>query len=411
MNALKSRITSSPSDEDIEEGLHIMRYFSFYKTTPSPLLQSAFEEAFFLTSDPLTKEFPIISPKGVVLASQARLPFAVYQRFVKDLPIVDYNGWTGSRAVPISRKLVIKTALKAVQWVDVTAELSSKTLTESELIELLKVLCGAINGRKLFHTPEQNTLLKNVLKYTPNKRSADEEVIQLSSVTKIVGGRYGNWWHPDCQNYSVAPHVLSYSITRTLDPAHQTTLSSILSLSELSFSEWLAHVIEHHLKVAGSTNDQNVAIALLNIVASAARHIQFASNIERDAIYNHLRTNEVIPTSVGLRKPAEVYYTTLHHVPEIPVLKYFPGASGRNMKRLLAQLDVKPYLSVEIILDRFAFLSNPNLKLTFHQSRDARNMDDGATDGLPRRYQKAAQVLGHHHSFCPPYLPRRLVGR
>jgi hypothetical protein len=329
--------------------LHALKFFTFYPSTPSPVVSNLIESAFFACAT--THPFSIISSDGVRNLSQVHIPNPEFSGFLKRLPVIPKDIVNGAKAMVAA--LRSREMIKDITFVDVLNELRLCPLSETETAECLKWWIGV---------PRQGNALKRLLERTQlldvlvvSVSGPPKKTIKLSNAQTFLNSKAKAIIPTDGPLPST---VVPTSITSSFDP---DVLASVFPWRQLSIIEWLRHVTD--LRVAAADAEFDVTYSapwaerVLSVLAQAWPSLP---ETDRYDVIKVLNLESCIPTSTGLKVPNQAYFPSVNLFRDLPIVTMPSGAIvAGNLEKVLRSLGVRKYVQLEIIFDRSARLVPP----------------------------------------------------
>ncbi|KAH8102310.1 hypothetical protein BXZ70DRAFT_1017278, partial [Cristinia sonorae] len=357
-----SGATTAP-DEELQKwlrarALHALKFFTFHRSTPSERVSALLEQSFFscaivrgftfLGASGIAP-FPFMSTTGVRNASDVRMPNETFS-FLKNLPLVPPEFMEEGKKMILA--LRERSMLKEIDFADVTQELASRPLTESELVACLKWWIGVFkehHGPNLHLERIRIELLNAAVLVTGTPGSSDEKMVPMSTIQTFLNTRTVGAHLPT--DGPLPPHVLPLVVSRNFDP---TMLDAALGWKELSVVEWLQYLLDDAVTASRPTFDPTksaeFAERLLNILARISTMVGKAT---MDSVVQLLQTKPCIPTTMGLKLPQESYFQTAHIFSDLPILKLPSDTPIKgNLEKVLTSLGVRKHVDLQIVFDR-----------------------------------------------------------
>ena len=333
--------------------LHVLKFFTFHLSTPSPVVSELMETAFFACATALP--FSIISSDGVRNLSQVHIPNPEFSGFLKRLPLIPEDILIGAKtmiAALRSRKMI-----KDITSVDVLIELRLRPLTETETVECLTWWIGVTRqgdfAKRLRDIPQrlqERTQLLNALVVSIN--GPPKKIMKLSNAQTFSNSRTKAIFPT---NGPLPSTVVPTSITSSFD---SDDLTSVFSWRQLSIHEWLWHLTDP--KVAADNAEFDIAHSapwaerILSVLAQAWPSL---SETTQDNVIKILNEKSCIPTSTGLKVPNQAYFPSVNLFRDLPIVTMPSGAIvAGDLEKVLQSLGVRKYVQLEIIFDRCARL-------------------------------------------------------
>ncbi|KAJ6607773.1 hypothetical protein B0H10DRAFT_2070382 [Mycena sp. CBHHK59/15] len=340
--------SASASDPELrswlrDRSLHALRFFTFYPSTPSADVSTLLEAAFFSCAS--NQDLPIMSTVGVRQASAVRYPDSTFS-FLRELPVLPEEVLSGAR--PMVTSLQARGMIKPITFHDVLAELRSRPLVESDMTACLKWWIGIQNADKSQLLPIRAELLNAAVLIIGKSGSAEEQIIQLSSIKTFMNPRT---FIP--LDGPLPSHLLPISVSKQLPSA---SIASSFPWTELSVGEWLKHICNTTVRGAASPVDFNITLSapwaerVLTVLMSAWPSISNNSKTEIAAI---LKDIPCIPTSGGLKVPEESYFVKADLFHDLPVVTLPSGMPVKtSLEKVLQALGVRKHVDLQVVFNR-----------------------------------------------------------
>ncbi|KAI0933780.1 hypothetical protein AcW1_005516 [Taiwanofungus camphoratus] len=335
--------------------VHALRFFTFHSSTPSTLVSSLLEEAFFscissspfaILSDP--HPFPLISTSGVRNALDVRIPDPTFSSFLKELPMLPEEVMTSAKSMVDS--LHSRGMIKEITFVDVLQELRSRPLSEAEMIACLKWWIGAHKqGEPDVLARIRTELLHAAVLSTSPSGSSGEKIVPMSSIQTFLNTRGMGAMIPT--DGPLPAHLLPVCISRHFDPQ---ALASAFPWRELSLIDWLRHVTDPTSLLIDVDHDINKSAAWAERVFQVlARAWQNLSKAMQEEVVELLDGKTCIPTSAGMKTPKESYFQSAHVFRDLPIVQLPSGAPVKAaIERVLQAVGVRKHVDLQIVFNR-----------------------------------------------------------
>ncbi len=358
-------------DEEVQtklrrHALHVLKFFTFHPSIPSPVVSNLMENAFFACVT--THPFSIISD-GVRNVGQVHIPDPEFSGFLKRLPVISEDIVNGAKTTIAA--LRSRGMIKSISFVDVLNELRLRPLSETETVECLKWWIGVTKEGNTPKRLEERSKLLDAL--VVSVTGPPKKTMKLSSARTFLSSRAERIIPTDSPLPST---VLPTSITRSLDP---DVLVSVFPWKQLSIFDWLRHIIDRRVATANAefdvTHSTRWAERVLYVLAQAW---QFMTDTDQQDVIGILSVVSCIPTSIGLKVPSQAYFPSVKLFRDLPIVTMPSGVIVvGNLEKVLLALGVRKHVQLQIIFDRFA-LSLPRVHLAKFDDQDDRNgrLDD-----------------------------------
>lgn len=338
MQQLGAQWSDDPAQQAavLDAALHVMRFFSFHRSSPLTRVAAVMETSFFeCCTRPVIS---LLSSEGLRSSDAVRFPSAMLADFCRHIPVLP--------PAHIEAADVFVTALRARQLVrditmdDVFAELAQRPLTPDEMVACLQWWCK-VAAHPTYDPALRGRLVRAGVVATPSGVQA------LSDVATVL--------HPG----KVPPHVplpptcLLPAVSKAFRPRE---LHDVMGWAELTMPQWLAYMISLDSSPApevvaqhGLTHSPQNAEAVLSTLAWAWGHLPRA---QVDEIVAMLRPLACIPTRAGLQRPESAYFASVSLFHDLPVVDLPSGPVKGAMEKMLEALGVRRHVEIQLIFDR-----------------------------------------------------------
>ncbi|THU91523.1 hypothetical protein K435DRAFT_759191 [Dendrothele bispora CBS 962.96] len=343
----------SPSSSDlkpelrswlIDKSIHALRFFTFHQSTPSAEVSSLLESAFFTSSG---NNFTLLSTVGVRNISEIRLPDPSFS-FLKQLPVVPEEVMTEAR--PMVTALQHRQLIKPITFDDVLKELRSRPLDEADLIACMEwwVKINGDGNHTRYTSIRTQLLDAAVLTMSPG--TLEEKIIPLNTIRTFLNPR-NQQLAGIPPNAPLPEHMLPFSISKKFSP---DALLTSFGFRELTLVEWLQHLCSSSAISAKPEFDLNLSAPWAEqVLGVLARAWPTLADESKGQIVSILGKKTCIPTTNGLKVPAETYFANANIFHDLPVVTLPSGASIKSsMERVLTSLGVRKHVDLQIIFTR-----------------------------------------------------------
>ena len=329
--------------------LHALRFFTFHPSTPSPVVSTSMETAFFTCA--ITHPFSIISSEGVRSASLVHVPDPEFSGFLKRLPVISEDIVSGAKIMIAA--LRARGMIKNITFVDVLNELRSRPLSETETIACLKWWINVNkqgSNLKQGNNPNlvqgQSQLLGALV---VSIKGPPERVMRLSDAQTFLNSRAGGAIIPT--DGPLPSTLLPTSVTRSFDP---DVLGAIFPWKQLTIVDWLKHVTDPKVVAGNAEFDITLSATWAERVLSVlARAWPSLSKSVQGDVTNILSPMPCVPTSAGLKVPAQAYFASVNLFRDLPTVTMPSGASIKGaLEKVLQSLGVRKHVELQIVFDR-----------------------------------------------------------
>ncbi|KDQ08135.1 hypothetical protein BOTBODRAFT_180161 [Botryobasidium botryosum FD-172 SS1] len=341
---IKAQWKAPPESTLQQEFVHILRFFTFHPSTPSPAVSRLAEDAFF--SCALSDYLPVVSTAGIKDARQVRLYDPAFAGFIKEHPTLPMD-ITEAMTVSLREKGLVR----KFSFADVIQELKSRPLTPEELIECLKWWKSLDAGAR--DHSHRNQLLSAARFFAFSSNGKGEQlhaagaVVRLESIRTFIDP-------PD--KFPLDIPLPSHTFPAVAD--HSLDLSALgpdLGWSALTVVEWVENLTSKFTLSSLLAERNLIAYELF-----ATQVLLFIAQVwasppvvdQHREIVNKLKEVPCIPTQCGPKRPDEAYLKA-SIFPDLPVVSFPKGvALPPAMNRMLSALGVREGVKLQLVFDR-----------------------------------------------------------
>jgi hypothetical protein len=331
----KGRISSETIVKFLPEAMHILKTFTFGDSTPSGQVGQLIEEAFWTCFRKASIE--TFSSLGVLQTSQVRLGSDELSKFVNRIPVVPPQ----LMEVPFVKKLIDFGLLSQITVTDIKKELEAKSLDKDQLIHFISWASKkSLNGEL---DPGSRTTLLDVAVASVSDQGDQGEIIALGSInnylltTKIPA------------NLPIPPTTIPFAFTSTCSAAELQALG----WEPLEIVPWLRFLFEAN---GSRSEDENLAkspkfaVQILTILSKSWDNLSVSS---KATVVSLLQKQTVMPTKMGMKRPAESFFPSVKLFDDLPVVQ----GCEKVKEKFLVAIGVRKTVDLETIFTR---LLNPS---------------------------------------------------
>ncbi|KAH0828805.1 hypothetical protein J3R83DRAFT_3253 [Lanmaoa asiatica] len=316
-----------------ERFIHVLKFFTFHHSTPSPSIAQRLQESFYACSgSPLR----LLSSVGVRYASDIRSFDPLCNKFLKHVPMLSPK--ITEVAERIIDALPGKHKICTITLSDVLQDLRKHTLNEGELIACLQW--------QIHHSSTAGTAeLLQVADFWDTGGTA----IKLSSIQYFIDSNgLGAYIPPDGP---LPASLISLEITKHFTPTHLASFG----WQEFTIADWLRYISQPEIRAATPKYDFVQSIDWAECVLRSVSSAWSSSDEIRRLAKSVFANEKCIPIMHGLCRPEDSYLPSL----DIPAFDYlhlpvvrFPSGRGisAEMQRLLIALGVQQHLPPRLLL-------------------------------------------------------------
>ena len=289
----RSRISKEDVNGMLPEALFLHNTFNFNESTPSAEVGTLIEEAFWTCNQKTA--IATLSTQGVLLSSKVRISEEL--GFVDDIPTVP----EALAGVGIIKKLIEYGVITPITITDIKSELERKALSGAQLQKFLEWLGQKARNEQLDRTAIRSLL--NVAVAT-DEQYADGKLIELGKIEHYVNV---SRIPPEMP---VPPTTLPFKFTMKMSKSDLEHLG----FEDLKIVPWLRWLVAN---IGGGsdlsadydiTKSPEFASSVLQVVSKQWEGLSPSS---KHTVTQLLASRPVIPTKMGMKKPAETYFPSV----------------------------------------------------------------------------------------------------
>ncbi|BEI92591.1 uncharacterized protein CcaverHIS019_0502190 [Cutaneotrichosporon cavernicola] len=341
--AATARTDTATRDKILARGQHALRFFSFRPTTPSALVGSEMESAFFSCArEP--SSMPIISTGGILRVDKVRVPNATLLEFIPEMPVVTPAVMeTASRMV---NRLRERNLLQDIVFEDVVQQLNVRPLTEKEMMAALNWWQDIANTEVY----KSNVNIRNRLLQAAILTTDQNKVISLGDVKTYVNPQSSSI----PTDMPLPPDTIPFSVTKHLK---MSTITQAFGWAELTVPLYVAYLTRPPLTgVKGTDPDTDMCVSPMfseRVLTMLGRAWQNMSAQRQAEVAALLKEVSCIPTRAGFKKPRESYFHANLLFDDLPTLAFPKTTNVRGgLEMMLLAIGVRKTVDLQLIFSR-----------------------------------------------------------
>ena len=323
---------------------HNLQFFTFHTSTPSAVVSSEMQSAFF-DCGAQRQPFPIVSSVGIKSALDVRMPDPTFSVFLKELPVFPEELLGDSK--PIVAALREKGMLKDITFADVLKELRERPLPEEEMVACLQWWINTSQQDPAGINDIRRELLRAAVLTIGSSDNGDERIIPLGGIQTFLNSR--NIVVPT--DGPLPNHLLPISVSRKFDPIQ---LQRSLQWRELTVLEWVQHIVDPSVYTQKSEfNIVKSPVWADRVLQVLGRCWPTLSKVNQATVIGLLNTLNCIPTSAGMKMPNDAYFSNADIFHDLPIVDLSSGVQIKgHLERVLVDLGVRKHVDLQIIFNR-----------------------------------------------------------
>lgn len=337
----------------LDRGLHVMRFFTFRASTPSPRVYSSLETAFFASARQQT--LTLASTRGVKPSSLIRFPNAILSEFVKDLAVIPPTHVEGAQ--DFIGQVRARGLVGEITMDDVLSELSGRALEIDEMVACLKWWI-AVSSHVNYDPSLRRRLLDSAIVQTHAKQPDDGSNSDQSEAFQPLAS-VNTFLNPQRvpTDVPLPTSCLSYEVSKAFSASD---LARVFGWTELSLASWLSHIVELALSkdTAPDTNIELSPVFSEKVFGILARAWGSMPSHRHEEIAKIVKDVACIPTRKGMHKPGDSYFANVSLFEDLPIVAFPSVPVKANLERVLAALGVRRHVELQMIFDRLVAAGN-----------------------------------------------------
>lgn len=286
----------------LPETLYLHSTFTWNESTPSSEVGTLMEEAFWTCNEKTT--IATLSTQGVLPSSQVRIA-SEELGFVQGIPLLP----EALAGVGIIRKLIDYGVITEVTISDIKSELEGKALNAAQLRRFLEWL-----GHKAKINEIDEIMTRSLLDVAvANDDEDSERVIVLAEMKHFLNV---SRIPPEMP---IPPNTLPFKFTKKLSRPEL----EMLGFEDLHLVPWLRWLIENTGGRGDLSIDQDITMSAAfasSVLPIISKQWEGLTQASKSTVIELLTPRTVIPTKMGMRKPAEAYFPSVKLFDDLPVI-------------------------------------------------------------------------------------------
>ncbi len=327
----------------VPEAIHAFKQFTFYDSTPSFRVRQIIEEAFWTCNR--MASIDILSSQGVLPSHEVRIATEKLS-FVDGIPLLPAAVLEGAQGfVAKLREFGLVTEITVS---DIKKELGSKAIDDRQLVDFLrwagrKTVDGDINGATM------RSLLDVAVATLSDAGEGHGQVLVLGNIKYFINPSRIPAEVP------VPSTTMPFCFTKNMPGAELEALG----WEELQIVPWLRWLVEN----VGGRRDLTTENDLTKTPSFAAKVLPVLSRqwdslspSSKVTVVELLSSRTVMPTKLGMKRPADAYFASVKLFDDLPVIT---GLHSVKDKFLVA-LGVRKTVELGVVFERLMEVPSDN---------------------------------------------------
>lgn len=331
----RTKISESDITKVAPNAIHVLTGFTFGESTPSSQVGTLVEEAFWTCDKYASIE--ILSSRGVLPSQHVRLATDELS-FVEGIPVVPAA--LSKKAAGFVKKLVDYGIIVDVTTADIKKELENQALNAKQLAEFLQWLV-----HKLRIADVDAAVARSLLDVAVANDEEDENrVIYLGQIKYSINPSRIPVGLP------VPPATIPFKFTKSVDK----TLLESLGWEDLQIVPWVKFLLDRQAP-KGNGQDLEADSAFAGQVLSVvSKQWDGLSPSSKSTLVGLFASKTVIPTKLGMRKPADAYFASVKLFEDLPTVTV-----NAVKEKFLASLGVRKTIDLNLVFERLLNSKEP----------------------------------------------------
>lgn len=322
-----------------QQFLHILKFFTFHRSTPSPKVARLLEAAFYECS---TAPLRLFSSAGVRLAPEIKECDLVFAKFLKYLPMLPQ--YVITECPSIIKALPDQHKISPITFSDVLQDLHKHALTQDELVSCLRWWTTRLKQ----DGSARNTA--ELLGAITLGHAANGTTLQLSSVEYFIGSECSKARVP--LDGPLPASLMPHDITARFTPADLASFG----WKEFTVIDWLQHISLPEVMSADPNRDFTRSIEWSERVLNILSGVLPSEKLQRTA-RSMFKGKGCIPTTHGLRSPEESFLSntniSLFQGLGLPIVRFTTGLENRgDIEAFLSSVGIRRHVPPQLLLNR-----------------------------------------------------------
>lgn len=320
----------------LPETLYLHNTFTWNESTPSSEVGTLMEEAFWTCNQKTT--IATLSTQGVLPSSQVRIAPEDFG-FVEGIPFLP----EALAGVGIIKKLIDYGVITEVTISDIKSELEGKAMNAAQLRRFLEWL-----GHKAKINEIDGVMIRSLLDVAIANDDEDDSgrVIVLAEMKNFLNV---SRIPPEMP---IPPNTIPFKFTKKISKPEL----EMLGLEDLHLVPWLRWLIENTGGRGDLSTEQDITVSAAfasSVLPIISKQWDGLSQSSKSTVVELLTPRTVIPTKMGMKKPAESYFPSVKLFDDLPVVVGLHSVKDK----LLVALQVRKTIDIGVVFDRLMDLT------------------------------------------------------
>lgn len=321
----------------LPETLYLHSTFTWNESTPSSEVGTLMEEAFWTCNQKTT--IATLSTQGVLPSSQVRIA-PEELGFVEGIPLLP----EALAGVGIIKKLMDYGVITEVTMSDIKSELEGKALDAAQLRRFLEWL-----GHKAKINEIDDVTIRSLLDVAVANDSEDDSSGRVIVLAEMKHYLNVSRIPPEMP---IPPNTLPFKFTKKISKPEL----EMLGFEDLQLVPWLRWLIGNIGGRGDLSTNQDITMSAAfasSVLPIVSKQWDGLSQSSKSTVIELLTPRTVIPTKMGMRKPAESYFPSVKLFDDLPVVTGLHSVKDK----FLTALQVRKTIDIGVVFDRLMDLT------------------------------------------------------
>ncbi|KAF2432207.1 hypothetical protein EJ08DRAFT_585989 [Tothia fuscella] len=331
----RTAVSAADIDAVMTGAVHVSKQYTAVESTPSTLVGQHIEQAFWASC---TSSISVLSTKGVLPSNKVRVVSEPLS-FLENIPVIPEA--LSASAQDFIAKLFDRGLVTDMSIQDIRTGLESRSLDDTQLVEFLKWLSAQLPTGQLSQATIQD-LLSAAVATISEEGSAEGKVLVLAQIKNFLGGSKIPPGLP------IPPETIPFKISKSIS---RQSLEAF-GWKELQILSWLTYLVQAAENSNLSpdyriTESREFAAQVLHVLSKSWEGISQSS--KSTIVDELLSTRTIIPTKLGMRKPADSYFPSVKLFDDLPIVT---GLDKGVKDKFLSALGVRKTVEMSVVFER-----------------------------------------------------------
>ncbi|KAJ9124824.1 hypothetical protein QFC24_003193 [Naganishia onofrii] len=336
------------------QAVHLLRFFTFHPSTPSGLVSTHIESAFFAThtSAPLG----VISTRGPLPVTSVRMPHPQLTPWLPSLPVLVPELAERADEELMVARLRERGLLKEIGLDDVVDALERSPLNEEQAVGLIKwwismTKVPAFDGR--LRSKVMNAAVLRIVDTSSATRT--ERILRLADIK--------SWLNPATipTDMPLSDQTLPYTISKQLG-GNLSELAFAFDWHELGVVEWIQYLVSiaqtdlEDISLMDKAETQHdlthSAPFVEKVLATVARSWNRLNAFDKETLKTSMNTIACLPTRRGFAKPQDSYFADVDLFPDLAIIDLPSLAIKGPLRAMSTALGVRSHVDLQLVFSR-----------------------------------------------------------